>query len=138
MRQFNHDRGHRRGRAARPLGRALLCVAGAAGSIVLTLASAAGASPAAASKTASAQTPVTISYTLWDPNQEIGYKKAIANFQKVYAYIHVNVVQVGFTDYWTKLATEIAAGDPPDLFWDNLNNFPTYVALRAPSWTSRR
>ncbi len=89
MRQFNHDRGHRSGRAARPLGRALLSAAGAAGSIVLTLASAAGASPAAASKTASAQTRVTISYMPWDPSQEIGYKKAIANSQKVYPYIQV-------------------------------------------------
>ena len=86
------------------------------------------ASPAAASRTAAAQAPVTLNYMLWDTNQEIGYKKAIANFQKVYPYIHVNVVVVGFTDYWSKLATEIAAGNPPDLFWDNLTNFPTYVA----------
>ena len=135
MRHINVDGGQFPRRAAkspvRSLGRALLCCACAAGSIVLTLASAAEAAPVAASKTAAAQAPVTISYMLWDPNQEIGYKKAIANFQKVYPYIHVNVIQVGFTDYWTKLATEIAAGNPPDLFWDNLNNFPTYVSEGA-------
>ncbi len=89
------------------------------------------ASPTAAPRTAAAQAPVTLNYMLWDTNQEIGYKKAIANFQKVYPYIHVNVVSVGFTDYWSKLATEIAAGNPPDLFWDNLTNFPTYVAEGA-------
>jgi multiple sugar transport system substrate-binding protein len=118
-------------RPARRLSRAVLCCACAAGSMVLTLASTAGAEPVAASRTTAAEAPVTINYMLWDPNQEIGYKKAIANFEKVYPYVHVNVIQVGFTDYWTKLATEIAAGNPPDLFWDNLNNFPTYVSEGA-------
>ena len=84
--------------------------------------------PAAhASVTAAANSPVTISYMLWDPNQEIGYKQAVASFEKQYPYIHVNIIQVGFSDYWTKLSTEIAAGDAPDVFWNNLDNFPTMV-----------
>jgi multiple sugar transport system substrate-binding protein len=85
------------------------------------------ASAAHASVRAAANSPVTISYMLWDPNQEIGYKQAVAAFEKQYSYIHVNVIQVGFSDYWTKLSTEIAAGDAPDVYWDNISNFPTYV-----------
>jgi multiple sugar transport system substrate-binding protein len=109
---------------------ALAC---AAGSAALGLPSAASAqsthatAETTARATAKTPAPVTISYMLWDPNQEVGYKQAIAAFEKKYPYIHVDVIQVGFSDYWTKLTTEIAAGNAPDLFWDNLNYFPTFV-----------
>jgi multiple sugar transport system substrate-binding protein len=126
MRQLNHKGRLKPG----PAGRALLGCACIASSAVLALPGSAVAS--AGSATASlAPAPVTISYMLWDPNQEIGYKQAIAQFQKKYPYIHVDVIQVGYADYWPKLATEMAAGDAPDLFWDNLNNFPTYVSEGA-------
>lgn len=75
----------------------------------------------------SSHAPVTLTYMLWDPHQEVGYKQSIAAFEKKYPYIHVNVIQLGYSAYWQKLTTEIASGSPPDLFWDNLDYFPTFV-----------
>jgi multiple sugar transport system substrate-binding protein len=70
---------------------------------------------------------VTLSYMLWDPNSEVGYEQSIAAFEKKYPWIHVNIIQVGYSTYWQKLTTEIASGSPPDLFWDNLDYFPSFV-----------
>src|ERR1700749_2589259 len=64
---------------------------------------------------------------LWNAQEEPGYEQSIAAFEKKYPWIHVNIIQVGYTTYWQKLTTEIASGSPPDLFWDNLDYFPSFV-----------
>lgn len=70
---------------------------------------------------------VTLHYMLWDPNEEIGYKKSIAEFEKLHPNIKVIVEQYPWSQYWQKLETEMAAGTAPDVFWDHVTYFPTFV-----------
>jgi multiple sugar transport system substrate-binding protein len=67
---------------------------------------------------------VTLNYALWDPNEQVGYQKSIDEFEKLNPNIHVNIEQTAYGDYWTKLTTEFAAGDAPDVFWDQVPRFP--------------
>ena len=106
---------------ARSTRRIALAVA-AVGAVVLTACS--GGSSASGS---GGSGKVTLNYMLWDPGQEVGYKQAVAEFEQAHPNIHVNVIQVGWTNYWTKLSTELAGGTAPDLFWMNLSEFPTFV-----------
>ncbi|WP_273367517.1 ABC transporter substrate-binding protein [Alicyclobacillus herbarius] len=70
---------------------------------------------------------VTLTYMLWDPNEEVGYKKSIAEFEKKHPNIQVNIEQYPWAQYWQKLQTEMAAGTAPDVFWDHVTYFPTFV-----------
>ncbi|MBF8376308.1 sugar ABC transporter substrate-binding protein [Alicyclobacillus mali] len=70
---------------------------------------------------------VTLHYMLWDPNEEIGYKKSIAVFEKLHPNIKVVIEQYPWSQYWQKLETEMAAGTAPDVFWDHVTYFPTFV-----------
>lgn len=71
---------------------------------------------------------VNITYMLWDPNEEVGYKKSIAVFEKAHPNIHVTVQQLDWNHYWQKLQTNFAAGDAPDVFWDHAAYFPAFVS----------
>lgn len=71
---------------------------------------------------------VTLRYMMWDPNEEVGYKKSIAVFEQQHPNIKVHIEQYPWSQYWQKLQTEMAAGTAPDLFWDHVTYFPTFVA----------
>ena len=101
-------RGRKRGR--RQVGGALL-VAVTAATSVTTLAGT--IQPASASST------VHLTYALWDPVQEIGYKQSIAVFEKSHPNISVTVELVPYGDYEAKINEEFRAGDAPDVFWVN-------------------
>jgi multiple sugar transport system substrate-binding protein len=62
---------------------------------------------------------VHLTYALWDPVQEIGYKKSIALFEKSHPGISVTVEQIPYPDYEAKLTSEFASGSGPDVFWVN-------------------
>jgi multiple sugar transport system substrate-binding protein len=62
---------------------------------------------------------VTLTYALWDPHEEVGYKKSIAVFEKKHPNIKVNVEQIPYANYEAKLTQEFSAGGGPDLFWVN-------------------
>jgi multiple sugar transport system substrate-binding protein len=66
-----------------------------------------------------ATSTVHLTYALWDPVQEIGYKKSIAVFEKSHPNISVTVELVPYQDYEAKITAEFAAGDAPDVFWVN-------------------
>lgn len=61
---------------------------------------------AAMESTASASGPVHLTYALWDPNEEIGYKQSIAVFEKSHPNITVSVEQIPYAAYQTKLQEE--------------------------------
>jgi multiple sugar transport system substrate-binding protein len=71
------------------------------------------------SPSASASKAVHLTYALWDPVQEVGYKKSIALFEKSHPNITVSVEQIPYPDYESKLTSEFASGDGPDVFWVN-------------------
>ncbi|SHK62265.1 ABC transporter substrate-binding protein [Alicyclobacillus tolerans] len=70
---------------------------------------------------------VHLTYMLWDPNEEVGYQKSIDVFEKLHPNIQVTIEQYPWAQYWQKLQTEMAAGDAPDVFWDHVTYFPTFV-----------
>ncbi|HXW79805.1 MAG TPA: sugar ABC transporter substrate-binding protein [Acidimicrobiales bacterium] len=79
-----------------------------------------GVTTTASTEIASASSPtVHLTYALWDPVQEIGYKKSIAVFEQSHPNISVTVDLVPYQDYEAKINEEYRAGDAPDVFWVN-------------------
>ncbi|HLI07643.1 MAG TPA: sugar ABC transporter substrate-binding protein [Ktedonobacteraceae bacterium] len=70
---------------------------------------------------------VNLTYALWDQNEQVGYQKSINEFMKLHPNIHVTIEQTPWASYWQKLSTEFAAGNAPDVFWDHLAYFPSFV-----------
>jgi multiple sugar transport system substrate-binding protein len=94
----------------RPLTMAMTAVAGAAAILAAGCGSSGGSGNSGNQK--------AITYALWDPNEAVGYKTCIANFEKANPDITVNMQIVPYASYWTKLYTEASAGNAPDVFWD--------------------
>ena len=76
---------------------------------------------------ASASSVVHLTYTLWDPHEEVGYKQSIAVFEKAHPNIQVSVDQIAYSAYQTKLQEEFASGTGPDLFWINTPWLSTWI-----------
>lgn len=66
-------------------------------------------------------------FRIWDEEQLPAYQKSIDAFTKQHPDIKVTVEQLPYSDYWTKLVTETAAGRGPDVFWDSVPYFPQLV-----------
>lgn len=82
---------------------------------------------AAQAPSASAAPTVHLSYTLWDPHEEIGYKQSIAIFEKAHPNISVTITQIPYAAYQTKLQEEFSSGTGPDLFWINTPWLSTWI-----------
>ena len=76
---------------------------------------------------ASASSTVHLTYDLWDPHEEIGYKASIAQFEKTHPGIQVTVNDVAYPAYQTKLQEEFSSGTGPDLFWINTPWLSTWI-----------
>lgn len=88
------------------------------------------ASPAAALPTYDGS-QVTITYGIWDSNQEEGVNQQIAAFNEEFPNITVEVQLTPWADYWTKLQTAVAGGEAFDVFWLNSANCPVYASAGA-------
>jgi multiple sugar transport system substrate-binding protein len=82
-----------------------------------------GASYAAAAKDLQAD----ITYGVWDQTQVKAIKANLAEFNKTYPNIKVNVNVTPYADYWTKLQTQATSNTMPDLLWMNGPNFQLYA-----------
>jgi len=71
--------------------------------------------------------PVNLTYALWDPTEQVGYQQSINVFMQQHPNIHVTIEETPWAQYWQKLNTELAAGDAPDVFWDNVAYFPQFA-----------
>jgi multiple sugar transport system substrate-binding protein len=69
----------------------------------------------------------TVVFRIWDEEQEPGYKKSIDAFMAAHSGIKVQLEQLPYPDYWTKIITESAAGKGADVFWDTVPYFPQMV-----------
>ncbi|WP_083516860.1 ABC transporter substrate-binding protein [Alicyclobacillus shizuokensis] len=59
---------------------------------------------------------VTIRFTWWgDPVRNKVYNGVISQFEKKYPNIDVKAEPTSWADYWTKLSTQIAGGNAPDV-----------------------
>jgi multiple sugar transport system substrate-binding protein len=69
----------------------------------------------------------TVTFRLWDPLVAKAYEKSFAAFEKQNKKISVKVETVPWDTYWTKLTTDIGAGDSSDIYWINSSNFGIYA-----------
>ncbi|MEY4321390.1 MAG: hypothetical protein RL167_118, partial [Actinomycetota bacterium] len=71
----------------------------------------------------------TITYGLWDANQKPGYVKCAAAFKKA-SGVTVNIEQIGWDDYWTKVNAGFVSGKGYDVFTSHLAFFPEFAAKK--------
>jgi multiple sugar transport system substrate-binding protein len=108
-------------RKIRPVTRSLIAVAVAAMLATgMAACSSSGSSPSSSGK-------VHLTYALWDPNEEVGYKKSIAVFEQSHPNISVSVVQIPYPNYQEKLQAEFTSGTGPDIFWVNTPWLSTWI-----------
>ncbi|HEY5585612.1 MAG TPA: sugar ABC transporter substrate-binding protein [Ruminiclostridium sp.] len=108
----------------------LLCLAMTATLIAACGSSANNAKNTTASGTASTQETdkkSTLTYTIWDVNQEAGMKAIAAQFTKENPNITVKAEVTSSDQYWTKLEAAAVGGSLPDVFWMHPNNFIKYA-----------
>ncbi|WP_308466123.1 ABC transporter substrate-binding protein [Rathayibacter soli] len=100
----------------------------AAGVAVLTLGmfglTACSGAPASSASTEK----ITLTYGIWDKNQEPAMKQMVAAFEKQNPNITIDIQLTANADYWTKLQTAASAGSAPDVFWMNGPNFQLYAS----------
>ena len=101
-----------------------------AGRLLLTAIAVVGLLFSGLSLGAAAQDDVEISYFTFSaaPDQMDTLEAMIAVFEEQNPGITVNVETAPFSDYFTELQTRIAAGDAPDVFELNYENFVTYAS----------
>jgi multiple sugar transport system substrate-binding protein len=72
-------------------------------------------------------TNVTLKAWLWDPTQLPSYQ-ACANAFHAKTGITVDISQSGWSDYWSNLTTQLAAGQGPDVITDHVGYYPQLVS----------
>ncbi|WP_349426070.1 sugar ABC transporter substrate-binding protein [Microbacterium sp. LWS13-1.2] len=87
----------------------------------LLLASCSGSGPDPAAEDTS------ITYWLWDSNQQPAYQQCADDFEAE-SGISVKIEQYGWADYWQGLTTGFASGTAPDVFADHLSYYPEFVS----------
>ena len=82
--------------------------------------------------TASAQ-ETTLSFAFWgDPAEQRAYEQVVEEFEKTRPDIDIEPVYTASQgDYYTKVATQFAGGDPPDAFLINYRNYGQFAARDA-------
>ncbi|GAA1393850.1 sugar ABC transporter substrate-binding protein [Luteococcus peritonei] len=71
----------------------------------------------------------TITYWLWDSAQQPGYQKCAEGFQQANPGLKVDIVQMGWDDYWSKLTAGFIADQAPDVFTNHLGKYAQFVDL---------
>jgi len=71
----------------------------------------------------------TISYWLWDANQLPAYQACARAFERQNPGLRVDITQIGWEFYWTKLTASFIAGTEPDVFTNHVTQFPQFVDL---------
>lgn len=69
-----------------------------------------------------------VTYWLWDANQLPAYEACAKAFEEEHPEIPIEIEQIGWDDYWTRLTTSFVGGSGPDVFTDHLSHYPEYAA----------
>lgn len=69
----------------------------------------------------------TIQYWLWDANQLPGYRQCADDFNAANPDLTVQITQLGWDDYWSKLTNGMVAENAPDVFTNHLAKYPDYL-----------
>lgn len=92
----------------------LLCLA-----ILSSLLTACGGSTENAASGTKANEQVTLSYTLWNKDQEPIMQNIAREFEKEHPNIKIKIELTPYGQYWTKLETSATGGVMPDIVWMN-------------------
>jgi multiple sugar transport system substrate-binding protein len=79
------------------------------------------------SSSGSSNQKVTLTYAIWDKNQQPGMKAMADQFTKENPNITIKVEVTSWDQYWTKLEAAANGGSLPDVFWMHSNNFIKYA-----------
>ncbi|MCO5972885.1 ABC transporter substrate-binding protein [Actinoallomurus soli] len=71
--------------------------------------------------------PVTLTYALWDNNQQPAYQACADAFTAAHPDIHVKITQSAWNQYWQNLTTQMTSGNAPDVFTDHVAYYPQFV-----------
>lgn len=75
----------------------------------------------------------TVSYWMWDSSQQPAYEACAKAFHKRNPGLRVDITQIGWDSYWTKLTSSFIAGTQPDVFTNHVAKYPQYEGLGALS-----
>ncbi|MEU6408763.1 sugar ABC transporter substrate-binding protein [Microbispora sp. NPDC046933] len=70
---------------------------------------------------------VTIDYWLWDDNQQASYQACADAFHTANPNITIKITQTAWNQYWQNLTTQLAAGQAPDVWTDQVSYYPQFV-----------
>jgi multiple sugar transport system substrate-binding protein len=70
----------------------------------------------------------TLEYWMWDDVQLPAYEQCAADFTEENPDIEVEITQTAWGQYWTNLATQLAAGSAPDVWTNQSSYYPQFVA----------
>ena len=101
--------------------RSLLCGL-ASGAAALTLAACSPGSKGSGSG--------AVEYWMWDASQLPAYEACARAFEAKTG-IKVNITQIAWGDYWTKLTAGFIAETGPDAFTDHISKFAQFVDLEV-------
>lgn len=68
----------------------------------------------------------TISYGLWDSNQLPAYQQCAADFEAANPEYKIDIEQIGWDDYWTKITTGFVSGENYDVFTSHVAYYPEF------------
>ena len=71
---------------------------------------------------------VTITYAIWDSNQEPGLRQLADEFESANPGIKIDITVTGWGDYWTMLEAGATGGALPDVFWMHSNEIYRYAS----------
>ena len=79
------------------------------------------------------QATTSVRFAFWgDPAEETAYERVAAGFEATHPDIDIVVDYTpGQSDYYRKITTDFAGGDPPDVFLINYRQFGQYAARGA-------
>jgi multiple sugar transport system substrate-binding protein len=95
--------------------------------VIAALAVLAAGCSGSSSGSSAASGPVTLREWLWDPTQLSSYQACASAFHTKTG-ITVAISQSGWSDYWTNLTTQLAAGRGPDIITDHVGYYPQLVS----------
>ena len=82
-------------------------------------------------KAADPNEKVTLTYGVWDVNQQPAMQELATAFTKTHPNVTVNVQLTPWEGYWTKLKAAVTGGAAPDVFWMNGPNFQLYASNKV-------
>ncbi|GIH25062.1 sugar ABC transporter substrate-binding protein [Acrocarpospora phusangensis] len=80
-----------------------------------------------APETPAAKEKVTLTYSLWDPNQLPAYQECADAFTAS-SGIEVKITQQGWEDYWNGITTSLVSGTAPDVITNHVAYYPELAA----------